>query len=200
MPLKIPSPEMITAISAVVIGMAALYVTADQAHVAREQADIMRESIHASIWPVVQIKVAMFQDEESAELSYTLQNSGVGPAVISGVRFASGDTVYPDMSSLISLAPPALADLDPLVKRSTISGGVIAPGDSVEIMSARWQFSAPPSAQTEAEFEQLFSRFRQVHASSCYCSAMNRCWQTASDDRIPPQRTEACDGQTYGDF
>ena len=88
MELKWPNVEMTTALSAVVVGVAALIVAVDQSNIARQQADLMEKTVQASVWPVVQFDVATEQDIRTARASLSLRNSGVGPAIVKGIQIA----------------------------------------------------------------------------------------------------------------
>lgn len=57
------SPDMIAALSAVVIGVCALGVSLYQASIMREQSRLMREQQRASVWPNVAVENSYTGDD-----------------------------------------------------------------------------------------------------------------------------------------
>ena len=191
---------MITAASAVAVGVAALFVSYDQAKAARQQAALMEKTIHASTWPAIQVQLTTLLFDDSAEISYTVSNAGVGPAVVYGMRIEATDADVPDMNVLMELAPPELADLDPVVRRRTITGTILSPDREEKIMSANWQFEEPLDVEQIASFDQTFRAFRTLKASVCYCSVQQQCWIAAEDSRGFPDQTQSCEDFEGGQF
>ena len=97
---KWPSAEMTAALSAVVVGIAALIVAVDQSNIARKQADWMERTVQASVWPVVQFDFRSDQDIRTAEAILSLRNSGVGPAIIKGIRITKHGKEVSDVSNI----------------------------------------------------------------------------------------------------
>lgn len=199
--MKWPSAEMITAVSAVVVGIAALFVAGEQSKIAKEQADIMRETAHASVWPVVQLDYSFYVEVDAPEAAFTLRNSGIGPAFIMGVSFTDGNRRLDRMEDFIAMAPPELAGIASDVRRAAAVGRVIAAGDEVNIMQAKWDFEG--RAAEDALLQQYWSYFqklRDLKTEVCYCSGLERCWITSNQSETPLQLVETCNNFESGDF
>ncbi|MEL7104076.1 MAG: hypothetical protein AAGL97_16110, partial [Pseudomonadota bacterium] len=64
---------MTTALSAVVVGVAALIVAVDQSNIARQQAELMEKTVQASVWPSVQFDIVADQDIRTAQVTLSLR-------------------------------------------------------------------------------------------------------------------------------
>ena len=199
--MKWPSAEMITAASAVIVGIAALFVAAEQSKIAKEQADIMRETAHASVWPVVQLDYSYYVEVESPRADFTLRNSGSGPAFIMGVSFTDGDKRLDSIEQFFRAAQSEFASLEADIRRADAVGRVIAAGEEVAIMQAEWIFNAEgPDDELQQKFWEFFQYMRDLKTEVCYCSGLERCWITSNQSETPLQLVETCNGFESGAF
>ncbi len=197
---KLPSPEMITAISAVVVGVAALGVGIMQARIAYKQSQIMQESIRASVWPVLQAEQTAELRESGASIALSLKNAGVGPAMIYGVSLSQDGKPIGSLQEFAVLAPEILTMRNVTVSQSTVAGRILAAGDEISFAAASWTFEEPLAPETAALFNTSFAKLNSVRIEACYCSATQSCWLAASDDRKPPTEIESCEAGGYGEF
>ena len=160
-----PSPlrlrfETVGSIAAIVVGVAALFVSWDQARV-------MRAQQHASVLPAIQIDGYRAREGGTASIGLRVRNAGVGPAIISSVELTRLGEVSEDFASIAALLPEGY-DLS----WTTMIGRVIAAGETVEAVSFYWPVAALDAEQSEA----LAAEWASWDVTVCYCSVFDRCW------------------------
>lgn len=196
-----PNVEMTTALSAVVVGVAALVVAVDQSNIARQQAELMEKTVQASVWPIVQFDVAADQGIRTAEAILSLRNSGVGPAIIKGIRIERDGAALPNVAAFlerrIEVTQGMRFDLD--TTRGT--GRVLAANESVAIGEANWDLVVGqiPSGMRD-DIDAYFSELRAIEGAICYCSVLDECWVNRTSNYANPERVEACEDMNFGEF
>ena len=110
---------------AITISLLALVATLYQLH-------LQRLHNEKSLKPLPQIVLI---DKEKLEVH--IQNSGVGPLIVSNVSYNQADTTYTGISRCLSLAPQAFQHLE--ISKS--SQKVIMAGASLEIFSTEFEKS-----------------------------------------------------------
>ncbi len=172
--------ETVGSISAIVVGVAALYVGWDQARV-------MREQQHASVLPAIQIGGFIREDGERVSTGVDLRNNGVGPAFIHQFAMSLDGEALSGWRDLISRAPG-----DPGWNWATVSGRVLGPGEHLTAIELFWTAERAAGAEGLAEF---LSRATETGVISvCYCSAFDRCYTSRSspEGQSLPERVPAC--------
>jgi hypothetical protein len=170
--------ETIGSISAIVVGVAALYVSWDQGRV-------MREEVRASVWPAVQTEG--YVDRQSGQLliGLKLQNAGVGPARIERLTVRHEGDVVSDMNDLITRMPPGA---ERSVQYST--GRIMAAGEVLNPFELRYPANSEVSGLDAVDLMSSLSQDWTIDV--CYCSVLDDCW--ISSDRHAGQReVERCD-------
>ncbi|XBQ17139.1 MAG: hypothetical protein ABL308_04495 [Oceanicaulis sp.] len=152
--------ETVGSIAAIVVGVAALFVSWDQARV-------MRAQQHASVLPALQIDGYRARDGETASIGLRVRNAGVGPAIVSSVELERLGEPSEDFAPIASLLPEQFE-----TNWSTMIGRVIAAGETVEAMSFHWALDAMTPEQAEA----LAAEWASWDVTICYCSVFERCW------------------------
>ncbi|MEL7109588.1 MAG: hypothetical protein AAFV59_04625 [Pseudomonadota bacterium] len=199
--LKWPNVEMTTALSAVVVGVAALFVAVDQSNIARQQAVLMEKTVQASVWPIVQFDVTTDQDFRNARATLTLRNSGVGPAMIKGIQIEKNGVALPDVAAFLErrleVTQGMRFDLD--ATRGT--GRVLAANESVTLGDAKWELAVGqiPSSMRD-NINAYFSELRAIEGSICYCSVLDECWVNRTSNDAEPERVESCKDIDFGEF
>jgi len=142
------------------IGLLALLVSGYTAYIQRQQ-------VRAEVWPYLTLA---YQD-----LDYKLSvfNKGMGPARVQGVRMTVDGKPQRDWKH--ALAALGLDSDD--VGHSTLSGTVLAPGETLPVLV----FPDPDA----------YARFRRAMSSHgrldyCYCSTLDECW--TYEDRASPAK------------
>ncbi|MGP1274600.1 MAG: hypothetical protein ACQRW7_04185 [Caulobacterales bacterium] len=152
--------ETVGSITAIVVGVAALYVSWDQARV-------MRAQQHASVLPAIQIDGFQTRDGEMASIGLRIRNAGVGPAIVSSVALTRLDQPSEDIAPITALLPDGSN-----LSWSTMIGRVIAAGETVEAISFYW----PADALSAEQSAELATEWTSWDVSVCYCSVFERCW------------------------
>jgi hypothetical protein len=174
--------ETVGSIVAIVVGVAALFVSFDQSRV-------MREEIRASIWPALQVDGFVSREEDLMLIGLAVQNAGVGPALVERVTIRHQGEPVPDLETLRSLMSPG-ADLS----FQTLGGRIVAAGATVMPFELR----VPGSG--DADVGETMARLqREWTAEVCYCSTLDQCW-VADVSSEPPREVPGCDDQPSGAF
>ncbi len=192
--------ETVGSISAIVIGVAALFVAADQARIARSQTEVMREEIHASVWPIVQIETYSYVFDGHAEVGIRLRNVGVGPALLDGVAMHRDGQALAGLNDLIRLSPAELVALGPEQTRADTKARILARGDQIDMVRAVWQFAEPPAPETRTLFDRQFQTIGELVISTCYCSVLDRCWMYQNAEQSRPTAIKDCEAFEPGNF
>jgi hypothetical protein len=161
---RLLTPEMITALSAVFIGVSAIAVSLYQTVLIREQQ-------RGSAWPHVEIGYSF--DGES--FSYFLANTGVGPARLGYALVRVDDRPVRDWQEYFQ-------HLDVAVGRyvtSFIGRGVLA-------VQGRLEALVVPAAEPAAA---LYHNQHRVSLVVCYCSVYDDCWTRSPGEEAVPVRS-----------
>lgn len=150
------------AVIAALIGLLALAVSGYTAMLQRQQ-------VRAEVWPYLQTGIS------PSQRMLSLENKGVGPAMIRGVEIYVDGRVQRDWPGVFTaLGLPDLAG----TPYSTINGVVLAAGDRVQQLSFK---------DTDA-FVRFYAQYPRIQMRLCYCSALQECWQF--DERRPDRGRE----------
>lgn len=169
----------LAAVIAALIGLLALTVSGYTAWLQRQQ-------VRAEVWPYLQTGISPSQQ------TMTLENKGVGPALIRSVRLyvdRKPQRTWPEAFDALGL--PDLR----LQSASTINGVVLAPGDVIQQMAFR----------DGDKFARFYRQYPRIELAICYCSALDECWQydERSDDRglrrVPVARCPEADADEFVD-
>ena len=139
------------AIIAALIGLLALVVSGYTAMLQRQQ-------VRAEVWPYLQSGIS------PSQRTVSLENKGVGPAMIRGVEIYVDGRPQRDWGGVFTAL--GLADLAN-TPYSTINGVVLAAGDRVQQLSFK---------DTDA-FVRFYAQYPRIQMNLCYCSALQECWQ-----------------------
>lgn len=151
--------ETVGSITAIVVGVAALYVSWDQGRV-------MREEVRASVWPALQVDGFASRIDAGMSLGLRVQNAGVGPARVERITIRYRDELVPDLASMLSLMPE-----DGDLSLQTLEGRIIAAGDRVEPFALVYEQGLSGDAvEVMAELSAGWT------VEVCYCSVLEQCW------------------------
>ena len=118
--------QTLTAVGAMLVGIAALFVAWDQGRV-------MRAQQHGSVVPVLQIDGFIQSTPDVRNLGLRIVNHGVGPAMIERVSLMRDGEEQTDFSGLIERLPPGFDR-----SWSSANGRALAPGGEVEPVVFSW--------------------------------------------------------------
>ena len=176
--------ETVGSISAIIVGVAALYVSWDQGRV-------MREEVRASVWPAVQVEGYVDRPEGLLTIGLRLQNAGVGPARLERITIRENGELIEDFDALVDRMPPG-------AQRSvqTVSGRILAAGDSAHPFELRYDDERLADVDAVDLLADLDERWS---IEVCYCSVLDQCW-VGGDGEVGQHEVDSCDGAPASSF
>jgi hypothetical protein len=168
--------QALTAIGAMVVGLAALFIAWDQARV-------MRAQQHGAAYPVLQIDGFVGSGATSRTVGITVSNNGVGPALIESVTVQRDGQPVADFDDADDLLHEGHD-----VSWASLTGRALAPGANVTPLSIRWS-TEDLSAEAHATVAAAWDRY---DVQICYCSVFDRCWQTFGVGGAHAERVRQC--------
>lgn len=184
--VRISVMQTILALVGLFTGAIALYATLNES-------DAVRKQQEASVWPMVQMGTSDYDLEtQQRVLIVNARNAGIGPARIAAFRVTIDGVAQRDWNEAIT----TLAGGSGSVIKSSFSGRVIAPGDSVDLVSVRGDLAA-------AALEKLYRSDppSRLEWDVCYCSVFEKCWMVSNardSSRLDaPEAVKKC--PDYGD-
>lgn len=152
--------EFLVAVCALVSSIIAIWVAWDQSRVMRAQQDGM-------VYPVLQLDGFVSRAGETTAIGFSLENSGVGPALIESVVAKRGG------ETLSSLEPYREA-LAPGYDTSWtgLTGRAVAPGKSIDALRLEW----PANQLSDADLNKAVEVWGEIEIEICYCSVFGKCW------------------------
>ncbi|MCF8880544.1 hypothetical protein L5876_12025 [Hyphobacterium sp. SN044] len=168
--------QALTAVGAMVVGLAALFVAWDQARV-------MRAQQHAAVYPVIQVDGFQSTTPSHASLGIRVRNTGVGPALIESVTLYQDGEERADLSSYLEQLP---AGYD--TSWAALTGRSMAAGEEVTPIELVW-------ARRDIDLEDLISASQawdHWEMEICYCSVFERCWRTSPLGGARAERVRHC--------
>jgi len=160
--------QALTAIGAMVVGLAALFIAWDQARV-------MRAQQHGAVVPVLQVDGFIQSTETQRDLGLRLVNNGVGPAMIRTVTLMRDYAPTDGFDPLVAHFPD---DFDR--SWSSVNGRALAPGGEVMPVVFNWD----RDALSEQELVALLNEWNRWGVEVCYCSVFERCWISSSSQTL----------------
>lgn len=152
--------QVLTAVGAMFVGAAALFIAWDQARV-------MRAQQHGAVVPALQVDAFTRTDEGVLSVGLRVANNGVGPAFIRDITVLRDGHPVSEIDGMFA-ALPAPQD------RSwfNMTDRVIAPGDTVTPIAVDW----PMDVVTGEAIAAMFAEWERWDTEICYCSVFDRCW------------------------
>lgn len=175
--------ETVGSIVAMIIGASALFVAWDQAQV-------MRKQQHASVWPIVTTEFTISGDAGNRWIEFTVENAGVGPAIIESADFVANGKSIARWSALEDVLFAAAPEGDMSFNGRDIEGAVLGAGESALVMHGGWA----ASEQVDAAFLALAGRYLhgdapEVDVRVCYCSVFRKCWMATESGLGDPVKS-----------
>jgi len=183
--------NFIVASCAILISAASFYATILQANSAEQQ-------VKAMTWPLIEFSHGNY-DGESQEriLTFSLNNAGVGPAIIKTVKFKYNGELYSDVKEFIrgccsDVFKNHMEKVKSATKRtdswslttSPTSGRIMAVGGEISIMSLRFE------EQNKALWNEINRERWNLQIEICYCSLLETCYVTDMPGSI--EEVKAC--------
>lgn len=148
------------AVIATFVGICALCVSGYTAYMQRQQ-------VRAAVWPILE-----YNTSNDPMIRFTLDNKGVGPAIIRHVQvLVDGQPVpnwYEVLQKLIGPGKHPFTE-------SNMGGHVLSAGESMDVMVPHDNSGSPLSMDKSGELWNQFNQARQrVTVEICYCSHARR--------------------------
>lgn len=144
------------------VGVCALFVSGYTAYVQRQQ-------VRAAVLPILE-----YTTSNEPKLRFTVENKGVGPAIIGHVIVSVDGKPMPHWQAILQeLAGPGPRAFS----QSTVSGRVFAAGESIDIFTPYGPDGQPLTRASNAPFQAALDKGRgRVGVEICYCSTLGECW------------------------
>lgn len=127
----------------------------------------MRTHQRASVWPYLEISQGYNQEG----FRMTLENKGVGPALIKTFGMTLDGKPAPDLDQMIvDIVGEENAFSYDVYGSNNPNNGVISAGESVRLFAVPWE------DRTRLFTERANNR---VDITACYCSIHDQCWETS---------------------
>ena len=153
------NPEMIIGLSALLIGIVTASASIYSAHISREYA-------RASVWPRLEI----FRNFNNNSFSYSVNNTGTGPALIKYVKIKNGSIYIKEWSEIEQFKN---------LSQSQINHRSLSP-----------QKSITPIFYEGEDSKAILKIDDSISIEMCYCSIYEECWVIDRDNR--PTEVDAC--------
>lgn len=168
--------QALTAVGAMVVGLAALFVAWDQARV-------MRAQQHAAVVPALQVDGFQSTTPNTYAIGLRVQNTGVGPAMIQSVTLTQNGEVRATPEAFLANLPDGYD-----ISWTQLTGRAMAAGETATPMSLAW----PHHAITTGQLYDAVSAWDGWDLQICYCSVFERCWITSPVGGARARRVSHC--------
>jgi hypothetical protein len=164
--------ELLLGISSMLLSLGVLTVTMIQTNIARGQQ-------YASVWPYLQGDLHVRAVERGKEVTFTVKNKGIGPALVKQAEVRYRGKTYPDYKSLLQGGRDARFDGTLSASSSFAAGDVLQAGEELELLKMI------PDADV-APFNDLF-KDSTFALSVVYSDVYGNCWSLTTK-RVDPLR------------
>ena len=138
------------------------------------EARILNAQNEASVWPYIDKSMSIVTDTSTVSIQLTIQNKGVGPAIINSSQISINDTVYTEYDKALDavIRQFSVEELRNLVFTPSLNS-VISPGEEQTLFVL----------ELKAPQEGIWSFLPRLDL--CYCSVFDRCWEMTTDKDTP---------------
>ena len=174
--------SIMIALMAVLISSISAYISLKESQIMLKQQEILAEQQSASVWPYLENSPEnFFVGDSKVTYKYSVNNKGVGPAIIDDVIYKFGSetiTAWGLAESIAKKHPQLKVDL---VDNAALSQRVLAPGESHTVITVA--ISKPKDDTTQ--FYKILDEM-DFRLEYCYCSVYGKCWKVSSPDKTEP--------------
>ena len=144
---------------------------------------MQRQQVRAAVWPILQ-----FDSSNAPDIHFTLANKGVGPALIRHVIIKVDDQPVKNWREAME---KLLGPGEHLFSESDMNGYVLAPNESMTVVTARYPDNNPLVFDKSNPLWVTMNKERfRVTAEICYCSTLGECWTLRAGGLAPGTTTE----------
>ena len=165
-----------------VLSVAGVFIAVVALYAALTESAAVRQQTAATVWPFVQLLIEDYDTEANAGFTMSLSNAGVGPARMRALRLIINGEPVRDWEHAVTLLD---GKITAQVARNFVSGRVISPDETVDIISTM----DPDLAR---RFQAAVANLN-TSVTYCYCSIFDECWLADSQkDMQNPEPVEEC--------
>ena len=146
------------------------------------QADAARKTQLSETWPYVSYSTSNATPEGAKQISFVLENNGVGPARLEEMEFLYKGRAMPNPREFLRQCCAGEAKFGFMSARVT---GVLRPGEKTEFIRLE------RTDKNAAIWDKLNDERWSAVVRSCYCSIFDNCW-VADSSQKRPHPVEAC--------
>ena len=161
------------------IGLPALIASLALAWFAFVQADATQKMQTGGVMPFVTFGTSNVDDEGNTDISLTLTNNGVGPAILGPIEIRYRGQPIATPVDLLERCCGATDARGLSFATSPSSRIAIRPGESIEIVSL------PRTPASEKVWRAFNAERWKLAVRSCYCSIFNDCWVIEGMQGLP---------------
>jgi len=176
-----------------VIATCAIFVSVLSLLIAYNQANMMRQQVAATSWPLLQFTSGNTNDAVSKPvLTLGVQNAGVGPAIVKHFTIHHRNREYTNIYKLLSdccgyrittFDPTSIVPGTPLTQ--PIAGTIIRPGETTIFFQMDL---APDNRKSWLLLDKVRN---ELTFDACYCSVLGECWKSDLVE-IDPKSVKSC--------
>ena len=130
-----PDPNLIIAVSVMIISLGALFVSYKQAAIMNKQTDLLLDQNRSASWPYLDLGDALIISDEDNRYRIFLSNKGNGPAIIEGVIITYKGKVVRTWKDLFEEIEIEYKDDQYVFSYSNISNTVISSGEDIDVFN-----------------------------------------------------------------
>lgn len=172
------------ALSNLFVSAPAFLISIGVAYFTFVQAEATEKMQVASVWPRVTYTTSNQTEDGTPRITLSLENKGVGPAMIRGLEVRMDDRPYVGFRDILGACCTDRPEDVPL-GIGTVNGEVLRPGEEMH-------FAILPFDQGFAGEWQRFNEARlNLRVRACYCSVFEDCW-IDTWERADPQPVDQC--------
>lgn len=160
------NPEMIIAISALLVGVVTTFTSIYSAYIDREYA-------RASVWP----KLELYRSFDSSNFNYGVANKGTGPALIQYMTIRDGDKYIKQWSDIEFV----MDNTQGTYSQSHIGNVTISPQDTIVPITLDGERAKLLHKKDNGD--------NQLKMTICYCSIYKECWIVNRSNQPSPVNT-----------
>lgn len=165
-----------------VLSVAGVFIAVVALYAALTESAAVRQQTAAAVWPFVQLSIDDYDSGESAGITISFTNAGVGPARMRSMRLIFDGESMRDWEHAVTRLGGTMTDH---VRRNFISNRVLSPDETVDMFSTTDPDLARQFQATIANPENFIT--------FCYCSIFDECWLADSrGDLQQPKTVEEC--------
>lgn len=165
--------SILIAIAALLISTISAFISLKESRIMMDQQRVLSEQQEASVWPYLEATpINTYVSDTSVTYNYTIENKGVGPAIISNVNYRFGDLDIEGWGLGKAMQEKHKnLEIDQL-SNQTLDNAVLSPGERHDVIAIQ----ITKSKSDDLNFNKLLNNIN-YRVDFCYCSIYGKCWQ-----------------------